>query len=80
MWIEQKNYKTVGKILASARESAGLTQVELAKALRKPQSFVSSFENGQRRIDVLELIKIITEIGVEPKRVFADILSQFSKK
>jgi transcriptional regulator with XRE-family HTH domain len=80
MWIEQQRYKTVGKALASARERAGLTQVQLAKALRKPQSFVSSFESGQRRIDVLELIKVVNQIGADPKRVFAEILSHFNKK
>jgi hypothetical protein len=33
--------------------------VQLAKLLRKPQSFVSNFERSQRRIDVLELLRIV---------------------
>ncbi|MBI4020925.1 MAG: helix-turn-helix transcriptional regulator [Candidatus Aenigmarchaeota archaeon] len=32
-----------------------MTQVEVAKALGKPQSFVSKCENGERRVDVVEL-------------------------
>jgi len=41
--------------LRTARESAGLTQVEVAKRLRAPQSYVSKCESGERRVDVVEL-------------------------
>lgn len=41
--------------LRRAREEAGLTQVEVARALGKPQSYVSKCENGERRVDVVEL-------------------------
>jgi transcriptional regulator with XRE-family HTH domain len=41
--------------LRSARERAGLTQVEVARRLRVPQSFVSKSETGERRVDVVEL-------------------------
>jgi hypothetical protein len=38
-----------------ARLDAGLTQIEVAKALRKPQSFVSKIESGEGRVDVVDL-------------------------
>lgn len=74
MWIDPNRYKSVGAVLELAREKAGLTQVQLAATLKKPQSFISSYEAGQRRIDVLELIRIADALKVDSRRLFADIL------
>jgi len=41
--------------LRTAREESGMTQVEVARQLRQPQSFVSKCESGERRVDVVEL-------------------------
>ena len=41
--------------LRAARHEAGLTQEEAGRRLRKPQSFVSKCESGERRVDVVEL-------------------------
>lgn len=40
-----------------------MTQAEVAKALRKPQSYVSKCESGERRIDVVELVQFATLYG-----------------
>jgi len=48
----------------------------MAKALRKPQSFVSKYERGQRRIDVLELLRIVETLKGDPRAVVGDILSR----
>ena len=41
--------------LKSARLEAGLTQDEVGRKLRKPQSYISKCESGERRVDVVEL-------------------------
>ncbi len=41
--------------LREARIRARLTQADVARRLRKPQSFVSKCESGERRVDVVEL-------------------------
>jgi len=45
-------------VLVTARKAAGLTQQELAKRLKKPQSYVSKYETGERRLDVPEFIRV----------------------
>jgi len=53
--IHSPRYRQFLKKLRAARLEAGLTQQEVARALRKPQSFVSKCESGERRVDVVEL-------------------------
>lgn len=52
------------KTLREAREDAGLTQVQLARRLKCPQSFVSKTELGERRLDVIELRLVCKGIGI----------------
>jgi len=61
------------KILVQARRDAGLTQVALAKKLGRPQSFVSKFERGERRLDVPEFLEVARALGLDPARTIADL-------
>jgi len=56
-------------ILIEKRNAAGLTQVALAKLLRRPQSFVSKYETGERRLDVIELIEVSEALGADPAAI-----------
>jgi transcriptional regulator with XRE-family HTH domain len=73
LWVEPEHYKVVGACLAAARRRANVTQQELAARLGKPQSFVSEYERGQRRVDVVELLVISRALGIEPVELFAKI-------
>ncbi len=75
MWVNIREHKLVGRALAEARKKAGMTQDELANHLRKPQSFVSAYEAGQRRIDVLELIRIAQALNADPKKILTRIIA-----
>ncbi|MCK6103657.1 helix-turn-helix transcriptional regulator [Brevundimonas sp. EYE_349] len=59
-------------LLSAARKDGNLTQAELAERLNKPQSFVAKYENGERRIDVIEFIDITRALDIQP----VDILGQ----
>lgn len=52
--------------IREARKQAGLTQHSLARRLRRPQSFVSAYESGDRKIDVLEFLRIAKATGADP--------------
>lgn len=49
-------YRAFLRLLKKARLEAGMTQKEVATALRLPQSRVSRCESGERRVDVVELM------------------------
>ncbi|MFH1921840.1 MAG: helix-turn-helix transcriptional regulator [Planctomycetota bacterium] len=51
-------------LLREIRVDAGLRQVDLADKLRQPQSFVSKYESGERRLDVLELRQVCQAAGI----------------
>ena len=73
MWVEPEHYKVVGACLAAVRRRANVTQQELAARLGKPQSFVSEYERGQRRVDLIELLVISRALGVDPVELFVEI-------
>lgn len=52
------------RLLRSVREDAGLTQIEVANRLSQPQSFVSKYENGERRLDITELDLVCKALGI----------------
>lgn len=55
--IHTKEYAYFVERLCKARKEAGLTQVQVAKKLKRPQSYISTIESGQQRVDVVELQK-----------------------
>ena len=58
------NQAQLQALLRDIRTEAGLRQVDLAQRLGQPQSFVSKYESGERRLDVLELRRICGLLGL----------------
>lgn len=79
MWISPDKHKIVGEHLEAVRKSAGVTQMQLAKRLRKPQSFISSYESGQRRVDLLEFASIVRALGGDPRDVCKSIFDEIPR-
>jgi transcriptional regulator with XRE-family HTH domain len=60
-----ETYERFCQELIQARKAAGLTQAELAARLSRPQSFVSKYERGERRIDVVEFLEIADALEMD---------------
>jgi transcriptional regulator with XRE-family HTH domain len=60
----RKQQKALLSLLRELRVRSGLRQTDLARALGKPQAFVSYYESGARRLDLLELRQICGVLGV----------------
>lgn len=58
-----QRHTLLGQHIREMRLAAGMTQITLAGALGKPQSYVAKIEAGERRLDVFEFIDIVQAIG-----------------
>ena len=63
--IHTKEHADFTERLRSARLEKGLTQVQVAKRFKRPQSYISNIESGQQRVDVVELQKFAKMYGQE---------------
>jgi len=71
----RKQQKALLALLRQLRQQAGLTQADMARALGKPQPFVSYYESGARRLDLLELRQICLVLGIS----LVDLVRKFEK-
>jgi ribosome-binding protein aMBF1 (putative translation factor) len=65
----KERYEKLRLLLIEARREAGLTQVELAEKLERPQTFVSKIERGVRGVDVIEFIEIVSAMGFDSAKL-----------
>lgn len=79
--MAQRN--ALGQLLKSVREEKGLLQREVAERLGAPQSFVSKYESGERRIDLPEL-RYIADVLDAPFKTLLDryeqVIANFNRR
>lgn len=71
--IHSREQKRLAALLRQVREDAGLRQVDVAKRLGEPQSFVSKYESSERLLDLLELRQVCKVLGIS----LTDFVRQF---
>lgn len=54
-------------LLIEKRRLARMTQTDLAKKMRRTQSFVSAIERGQRGVSVVEFLAFAEALGFDPR-------------
>ena len=72
--IFSNEYDEFRRLLVEARKTAGLTQDELARQLSRTQSYVSKYERGERRLDLIEFLELARVLKFDPHQ-FIDLLS-----
>lgn len=72
-------YEHFRRKLVEMREKANMTQRDLARKLRRENSFVSRIELGERRLDVVEFFWVLKALGQEPAKAAAELLREFVK-
>ncbi len=64
--IYQESYQAFIKQLVLARKASGLTQMQVAEKLSKPQSYIAKVEGADRKLDVMEFVELCQAINVDP--------------
>lgn len=66
-------YQRLCAALAAARRASGLSQAEVARRLGGPQSFVSKYEAGERRLDVVEFLEAAEALETDPLTLLREV-------
>lgn len=74
--IHRPETRVLIELIRDFRREAGLTQVELSTRIGRVQSFVSDVEQGQRRLDVVQLRDICGAMGVD----LPDFIAAFEER
>lgn len=78
--IHTNDYAVFLELLRGLRDRQGVLQVDLAKQLKAPQSFISKVENGERRLDVIELRNWCEALGVTFQAFCRDLDKALGKR
>lgn len=66
-------YERFRQLMIEARKAAGLTQMQLAAKLGQPQSYVSKYERGERRLDLIEFLEVARVLAIDPAAVVKEL-------
>ena len=67
--IYQESYQAFIKQLVLARKASGLTQMQVAEKLSKPQSYIAKVEGADRKLDVMEFVELCEAIPQDPSEL-----------
>jgi transcriptional regulator with XRE-family HTH domain len=73
--LRSSRHEALRSFLVEKRKKAGLTQTDVARKLRRYQSFVATVEGGQRKVDVVELLAFAEAIGFDPREAVKRLIS-----
>lgn len=71
--VHHPAYSALVTGLISARKATGMHQATLANLLGRPQSFVSKFEKGERRLDVIEFLCVCQALAIDPEGILKTV-------
>jgi len=74
--LHNNDYKRLIRRLRDARKEAGITQQKLADELECSQSFVAKYEGLERRLDVVEFVRIAHLLKADPLQIIREELKK----
>ncbi|MBT8514386.1 helix-turn-helix transcriptional regulator [Polynucleobacter paneuropaeus] len=75
--LERQKYELLRSELKNARLQAKLLQADLAKKLKKPQSYISKVESGERNLDVIEFTAYCEALELDASKWLKKLVDKF---
>ena len=75
--LERQKYEYLRSELKKSRLEAGLLQSDLAKILKKPQSYISKVESGERGLDIIEYLSYCNGLDIDPIKWLKKLSERF---
>ena len=75
--LERQKYELLRSELRKARLEKGFLQSDLAKVLKRPQSYISKIESGERGLDVIEYLSICQALELDPAKWLNKLINKF---
>lgn len=75
--LERQQYEYLRSELKKARLAGELHQLVVAKRLKKPQSFISKVESGERNLDVIEFVNYCAALGLDSSKFLKRLIDKF---
>ncbi|MEH2143869.1 helix-turn-helix domain-containing protein [Nostoc sp.] len=72
--VFSEEYNRFRQLLIEARKAAKLTQADLSAKLELPQSYVSKYERGERRLDLIEFLQVAEVLDIDPLAFIKELL------
>ena len=60
-----KRKRHLAELLRQIRIEAALTQVQVSERIGEPQSYVSKYESGEQRLDLIEIEEVCKAVGID---------------
>ena len=73
-------YAELGEWIRKIRESKGLQQRPLSRALGKPEQYLTKVEAGRQRVDAVELFDLLSEMEYCQDKSFSEFLESLPKQ
>jgi transcriptional regulator with XRE-family HTH domain len=71
--IHTVRYQRFRELLIEARQTHGLSQAAIAQRLSTVQTFVSKYERGERRLDVVEFLDVAAALGADAIAIIREV-------
>jgi transcriptional regulator with XRE-family HTH domain len=71
--VHSARYRRLRTLLIDARRAQKLSQADVAEKLGRVQTYVSKYERGERRLDLIEFLDVAAVLALEPEKVLRQL-------